>query len=333
MAKRSPFLGGIFGGRNDRPAALLRAYGKLPAWAEYRRLEVAPGPAATFSRWLDNGREAWLRSNTHSENGRTHASRLLLGVPDSREVIVASVWDSRDSVGRVFPFTFFVMARPEELGSDVLQLWTSALSIFGTFEALHREASRLGPKDDFAQVFGRREIPLQGDDLPAAASRLHAAAATIRAENWMRGALPAALHPADFASGLLRRRRRWSAPGADVRQLALACPLSGDLPYSQQALLWLVWLGPLVSGRGFPLRLLCPADGAGGPAALHVLLRDLLPDDFQLLTSDEPAYGFVERLSIVPPLSVDSGMVDIPQPPSGPLLVWLHQHALAGAAS
>ena len=93
-------IGRLLGGDADKSDAILRAYGKLPLYAEYRRLEVSPGTPTAFSQWMDAGRLAWVRSPSKSETGATRPSRLLIGLPDTKEAVVASVWDSRDSFER-----------------------------------------------------------------------------------------------------------------------------------------------------------------------------------------------------------------------------------------
>ena len=94
-------LGKLFGSDANKNEALLRAYGKLPMYAEYRRLEVTPGTPTAYSQWLDAGRLAWCNAPSKTQDGQTRTTRLLIGLPDSREAIVATLWDSRDSLGRV----------------------------------------------------------------------------------------------------------------------------------------------------------------------------------------------------------------------------------------
>ncbi|MFQ5806265.1 MAG: hypothetical protein ACE5I3_07440, partial [Phycisphaerae bacterium] len=123
---------------------VLRAYGKLPIYAEYRRLEVSPGTPTAFSQWMDAGRLAWVRSPSKSEASTTRPSRLVIGLPGTKEAIVASVWDSRDSLGRAYPFAFFVVCPPEALGRDLLQRWVAAASIHHAFDQLYFQLHSLG---------------------------------------------------------------------------------------------------------------------------------------------------------------------------------------------
>ncbi|RMF85807.1 MAG: DUF2094 domain-containing protein, partial [Planctomycetota bacterium] len=167
------FIGKLFGGGDaDKNVAVLRAYGKLPMYAEYRRLEVAPGAPSQFSQWMDAGRLAWVRSPQKSENGVTRPTRLMFRLPDAKEVVVASLWDSRDSLGRVFPFSFFIVCPPDALGANALERWASAVSIFATLERAHGELAQLGSGGDFYRLYAKRAVLLRPDDLDERVSRL-----------------------------------------------------------------------------------------------------------------------------------------------------------------
>lgn len=333
MAGIGSFLGRLFGGEGDRNQAVLRAYGKLPFYAEYRRLEVSPGTPTAFSRWLDEGRLAWVRSPTRSSAGTTRASRLLIGLPECREVVVASVWDSRDSLGRIFPFSFFVICPADALGTDPLQQWVAADAIHSLFAQLHAELHHLGSGGDFYRHYYKRAVPLRPDDADARLERLRTAAAAIPAADWFGSAgLDHSIAPADWYAGLLRRMRRWVAQPAGASELALSCPLARGAPYTVQVVLWLTWLGGLIRKSGRMPRLIVPAEEAPAPACLHLLLRDLMADDYQLLTSDEAAYGFVEHLAAVPALAPDTGPVPPVEPPSGGLLEWFARNAAVPGA-
>lgn len=326
MAGLGSFLGKLFGGEGDRNLAVLRAYGKLPFYAEYRRLELSPGTPTAFSRWLDEGRLAWVRSPTRSPQGTTRASRLLIALPECREVVIASIWDSRDSLGRVFPFSFFVVCPPEALGADPLQQWVCANAIHSLFTQLHAELHHLGGGGDFYRHYHKRAVPLRPDDVDARLERFKAAAAAILAADWFAATgLDHSITPADWYPGLLRRMRRWAAQPA--AELALSCPLARGASYAVQVVLWLTWLGGLIRRTGKPLRLIVPAEETAPPVCLHVLLRDLMADDYQLLTSDEAAYGFVEHLGMVPALPPEAGQVPPVEPPSAGLLEWFSRNS------
>ena len=53
-----------------------------------------------------------------------------------------------------------------------------------------------------------------------------------------------------------------------------------------QAVLWLEWLSGLRPAANRQPSLVIPAPDAPGPARMQIVFRDLLPGDFQLLTTD-----------------------------------------------
>lgn len=327
------FLGKLFGagsGDGGRPVdAVLRAYGKLPIYPEYRRLEVSPGLPTAFSQWLDAGRLAWMRTPARHDGRATHSSRLLLRLADSREVVVASLWDSRDSLGRIFPFTFFVTCPPESLGDTLIERWFAAAELHATFERYYGEIGTVAKGGDFYKFFQKRAVTLRSDLLGGRLAEAQRAAATINATDWVAAwsgspEFDAAL----WFSGLLRRADRWRTQPAVLDELALSCPLAPSIPTLAQTYCWLKWLEPLLTKLNRPIGIVAPAGSSPAvPAALQLLVRPVLPDDFQILTSDEPIYGFVEHASGLPTLAPDAPpLAPLPAAPTS-LLAWMAESA------
>lgn len=320
-------IGKLFGGDAGKHQTVLRAYGKLPLYAEYRRLEVAPGTPTAFSQWIDAGRLAWVRSPAKSEAGTTRGSRLLVGLPATKEAIVASVWDSRDSLGRVFPFAFFVVCPPATLGRDPVERWVAAASIHSAFDRMYGGLHSLGSGGDFYRFYQQRTIKLRPENLTERASKLREQAAEIAAQPWFESlSLDGDVAPERWFAGLLRRRQRWSAQPDSLAETAIGCPLAKGLSYEVQVVLWLEWLAGLFKKLGKMPWLVVPTESEQSASAFNLVIRDLLPDDYQLLTTDDRAYGFAEHLSTVPAVDAD----EAPEPaelPTDSLLDWLKQHA------
>lgn len=323
-------IGKIFGsGESAAPGALpLRAYGKLALYSEYRRLELAPGLPTAFSRWLDEGRLAWMRGAATREAGVVQSSRVIFRAADSREVVVASVWDSRDSLGRIFPFSFFVACPVEALGATSAQRWVSALSLFRSFDRAHAELSTLGAGGDFYRQYRQRTLTISTDDLDPRVATIRADAARPSAAEWFDGAGFESRLPIDqWLGGLLYRARRWKSQPQLAQELAISCPLSSGAPPGVQVLMWLDWLEPLIARVGRTPIVVAPDDANVAGRRLSILLREAMPDDFQLLTSDEPSYGFVEHLD-QSPTAPAGGAPDAVPPPGGSLAQWFVENAV-----
>lgn len=320
------FLGKLFAGpsRNDAP---LRAYGKLPLYAEYRRLEVSPGTPTAFSRWLDEGRLAWVKAFPDHKHGTTRATRMVVRLPDSKELVVAALWDSRDSLGRVFPITFFVVCPPEALGDDYLQRWASVLYVQESFDHCYGELARLGQGGDFYKLYEKRTVPLKPDDLASRVEKLVERSRQISAEDWLAAFDYRDAEASIWASSLIRRAERWLTQPATPASLAVSCPLAPGFPYDAQAVMWLGWLDGLSKFNGRVPWVIWPSGSSPAPSAMHVGLRDPMPDDFQLFTTDATTYGFVENLGRTPtsPESMGSGNS---APPTGSLADWLARYPL-----
>ena len=318
----------LFGGEGGRNTALLRAYGKLPFYAEYRRLEVAPGAPTAFSQWLDEGRLAWVRSPTRSERGTTRPSRLLLGLPGSKETVIASVWDSRDSLGRVFPFAFFVTCAVDALGADPIERLAVVNCVHREFERRYSELHQLAGGGDFYRRFQKHTLTLKPDDLAERTRALREDAARIAAETWLKGLSGDKETSSDaWFGGLLRRVERWKDQAAAARELAIRCPIVPGTSHSAQSVLWLEWLGGLFKRAGRQPWMLQSLDTDQQAGTLTLLLRDPLPDDYQLLTTDASVYAFVEHLTTLAADGNSAAPVPTNIQPTDSVLSWLKQHA------
>ncbi len=297
MSQIGNFIRGLFAGNAGGLGAdlPLRAYGKLPFYAEYRRLDLAPGAPTAFSRWLDDGRLAWARALAGGALGATSGMRLALHPPGQKEWIVARVWDSRDSLGRVFPFTFFVVAPLESHAEQPLQLFVAANALLHDIERYHAEIGRLSAGGDFYAAFGKQVLPPPPADVSARADRLVHQAATLTWGDWVDATgWPFPVAEAWFAT-LRRRADAWRAAPTALDEAAVAFPLIRGVAVDEQVTFWLTYLTRLTKRE---LMLLWSAD-AHGPAGgrLFVLTRKLINEDFQLLTSDAEKYPLVDDLT------------------------------------
>lgn len=315
-------LGKLFGAADDGTVPL-HAYGKLPLYAEYRRLDITPGTPTQFSQWMDAGRLAWVRSlETGGTLGVTQASRMLLQLPDAKEVVIASLWDSRDSLGRVFPFSFFVVCPREALGATLIEQWITAGALFTTFDSFHSQLSQLGSGGNFYALYKSRRLEVQLEDLSERVHRAQRDASALDIEDWFArtAAGQGEIDPGTWFGMLSRRGKRWSQQPEVLGELALSLPLGGGAGCDAQSLTWLRWLEPLRQKLNAAPSLITRACNEREPAALHVIFRPLLEHDFQLLTTDAAKYKFAENLTALP----ENGdtPADPVTPPTGSLLEW-----------
>lgn len=318
----SEIIGKLFGGKSETESPL-RAYGKLPLYAEYRRLEVSPGAPTLFTQWLDAGRLAWARSATRSDGGAVRATRLLVQIPGAREFAVASLWDSRDSLGRVFPFAFFVVCPAESLGANAVEQWTSACALHATFDSYYSELRTLNAGGDFYRQYLKRMLPLRPADLVERARALQDAAAHIELAAWFNAWQPnGGADAGPWLVGIQQRSVRLRAQPEVLAETALSCPLPASHPPSVQVAIWLDWLAPSLQKAARPVSIILPAP-EGKSGMVHIVPRALLPDDFQLMTTDDATYAYVERLNAASaaPAAAPPAVEPAPIAPASPFLL------------
>lgn len=293
MSRMGQFFGKLFASGSGRQEAVLRAYGKLPMYAEYRRLEVSPGAPTAFTEWLDEGRLAWVRGTGDGQRGSIRHSHLVLR--QQREWIVASVWDSRDSLGRLAPFSFFVACPPDALGDDWLQRYAAAFVLHQYFDQLYGGLSSVGHGTDFYRLYQKRALPLRPDDLARRSEDLRQRAQQITAATFTPSLESIAGGAGVWFASLLEHARRWRSEAAALAELAVACPVTRSPEPAVQAVFWLHWLQSLRKSPDPAPNLILPCDG-GLARRVYLLVRDPLPGDFQLLTTDAAGYRYVQDL-------------------------------------
>ncbi|MFN0134521.1 MAG: hypothetical protein ACKVS9_00215 [Phycisphaerae bacterium] len=286
----------LFGGET-KGEALLRAYGKLPYYAEYRRLEISPGAATAFSQWLDAGRLAWAKSPSKGPAGSVRSLRAMLRIPGTKEIAIASIWDSRDSLGRMFPFCFFVIGTPDSFGATPAEQWAAATTLCTQFDRYYVELRSLGGGGDFYKLFNKRTLPTKPTDIADRARGNVDAARAIDAGAWLRSWVHNAPGDRHGWFTAAATKSEWFRGHPDsIGDVAMSFPLAVGFPVAAQASLWLDWASPALTKVSRTPSVIAPSLDSGSPD-IHLIVRDLVPDDFQLLTTDDAAYSYVERIS------------------------------------
>lgn len=326
MSRVGQFFERLFAGPAGKNAGLLCAYGKLPYYAEYRRLELAAGTPTTYAHWLKDGQLAWARARDEADAiGTVGPVRVLLRLPDARQLVIASLWDSRDSQGRPFPFSFFTTALPGSLGPDLPTRFGSVQTHYASFDHEYRQIPELRQGGDFYRMFRKRTLPLLPDDISSRLARAEQAALAIPADAWFAGAGIKHVDAGSWFSTLARRARIWRQDSRALADSAMGLPLAAGFPYEAQVGVWVRWIADFAGAIDQMPSLIMPAGNADKPATFYVIYRDLLADDYRLLTSDAEGYEYVERLAQALPNG--SGFGGDSAPIEGPLLRWLRRNA------
>ncbi len=249
----------------------LRAYGKLPFAAEYRRIGSDTGTAAAFTRWLDEGRAALL---SREPGAQLLTSTLCVPFGAGREWVMARLWDSRDSLGRKFPFCFFVVCPQADMGDGPLERLGATVHYARAFDAAWRERGSLSGRD-FAKVYGDFAIDPPPERAAAETAELRRAA-----EAWESAAGdgdPSAIGVSAAASRIGEVRQ-----SGGVRRFCGALSAAGSA--EAQAAAWLSWLEPALRAAQAPAWFIVnEASGAAARPRVSVGLSDLEPADYDAL--------------------------------------------------
>lgn len=299
MTSVGKMLKGLFSsGPHD--SAVVRAYGKLPMSPEYRRLECDRGVAASFSRWIDTG---WGQARTRDQHSKMMPARFCGLFPGQKEHVTASFWDSRDSGGREFPFTFFLTVLRNSLGPDGPSRFAQVLGLWDAIEAMRGELAELARGKRFDAIYRDRHILLAKETVDEDRRALIRQVEAIPLGDFAE-ALAQRVGTSDLQNWLEMLSQslpRWKDQMRDTG-LAIRCPISPRWSPAAQVIAWIQWLETNLDGRAWPDTIIMPQLGraeAGetddSPEAV-LLFRDLTAEDFQLLTNWASAYEYADSV-------------------------------------
>jgi type VI secretion system protein ImpM len=201
-------------------------YGKLPAQADFVRLQAADAVARPFVLWLEEASETARRSGIQVD---AEPVRFLFRPAGASRALVGVMAWSSDRVGRNFPLALFSQVAGSDLGAVFPAVPQAASAFLGAAAALAREAATLSAADLSARV---EALPLPGPaELAAASTALAERARDERGRDFLSrlfgsagpGQHAYALHC--FRSACQPARGKEPARAAAV----LDCPVRADL--------------------------------------------------------------------------------------------------------
>lgn len=310
-----------------KPDPLIRWYGKLPVYGDYYDSGSGEEWIAEFTqKWLMNGYQTYesrrrgARSVPADDNHEPrHAQRLpscacLLQLPSSGMTVLGSCLDfGGDTVGRKFPLCFFAGIPTADLPGMTAGTALPILSALNQLLGLGRRVARFlndpglkGP-EQFRAEFGDQEVSLDSLTAPPTDTWIERAKA-IRMADWY-AATGTALGAVDL-DAWLRRARRWGdllthgdSPGFKaVLSLPLAperAPGAPRIDRDIQVAGWVRWLEGRMDLKARPVSLIITDDAPPACSRLMVVLGELTPDDFLLLTPLATDLEHVDNLAAV----------------------------------
>jgi hypothetical protein len=303
------------------PDSKLRWFGKLPTYADYYSSKGNEDWAVEFNDWLLKGFEVYHARFT----GGSRSERQLpicgcaVRLPKSQMTVLATVQDyGGDMRGRPFPISFYAAVPTRSWPGPTSDSLVEVSRVVGDLMALKHEVIRFfkapGP---FDARFGDRDVDLAGVDGDMPDGRWRDDARRWEMADWFERARPGL--KIDDLTMWYRLVHKW---GENIRQHdardfepTFRFPLAQSLSAQVQSSGWLRWLENRMNLSKRNLSLIISGDVDEGPATLSIIVRELMADDFVLLTRSGGDLSFVEDLVSIKAPQEGAIVPDVPAEP------------------
>jgi hypothetical protein len=281
-----------------KPDPRVRWFGKLPTYADYYQSPTDAEWAVEFNEWVLKGFELYY---SRCKAGAAHRLQPAMGAvrlsKSAMTALFAALDYGGDMRGRPFPLCFYVgvpsLQWPGPTGARV----AAGLRAMDALLQLRDVVSRyFKVPSAFEQTFGGREVDVTGLDAEHDEPAWLEAGRKLTLSDWyaaVAGCLKASSladwHAAALAAGESIRVADGEEFGPTFR-----FPLVMDRTCDAQVAGWLHWLGHRMKLDERFLTLFVSADAAGATGRLAVIGRELLADDFLLLTPQAGTLAFVD---------------------------------------
>jgi hypothetical protein len=304
----------------------IRWFGKLPTYADYYSSRTDEDWVVEFHEWvlkgfeIYHGRWASFTAGGAASREAAHSRRLpisecVLRLPRSGMTVFTSIQDyGGDMRGRPFPLCFYA-GLPSALwsgpASDAL---TGAFGVLRQLAALQRDVNRFFKVPArFDTVFEGREVDFDGllDGARDVSWRREAGALAMA--EWFDRARPAL--DVQELGAWLPMVNRWggniAALESDSFEPTLCFPLAAGTPIPVQAAGWMRWLESRMDvGRRTLSLFVVDEPGEQGCPRLVVVARDLVADDFLLVTPLSRALSYLDDLTALKAPAESNGSTD-----------------------
>ncbi len=286
-----------------KPDGALRWFGKLSTCRDYFNSTLDQEWAAEFNDWVMKGYEQYharmASSSTLSVIAREEAgagqkvrhlspAACILRLPRSGMTAIASIQDyGGDSFGRPFPLCFYVGIPTIQWPGPTAETVGPALHLLDRLLKLRDDVVRFERTPSrFENVFGGREFSVDDLNGEAQDGAWRKQIDEINIDTWFSG-IATGLATPDWPvwHGLLER---WgnaiAAMDPEAFEATLVFPLAGNVSTSAQICGWLSWLSSRLDLSKRAVSLFWTAEPDGGPSRLSIVARELIEDDFLLIT-------------------------------------------------
>lgn len=315
----------LFKSKNTRikPDPRIRWFGKLPTYADYYTSATDEEWAVEFNEWILKGCEMRLsRLPQHERETRLPSAACILRLPKSQMTVFASIQDyGGDMRGRPFPLCFYVGVPTEFWPGPTSDRAVAGLRVLRELTALRELVVRFfNAPGRFETVFGGRELDLTGLDAETSDDSWLSAARSLSLADWF-GQAGQGLK-VDDAQTWLQLVSAWGDTIAKLESEefgpTLRFPLAMSLPFEVQVPGWIRWIERRMDVKQRYLSLLVSKEPTGGAGRLSVVARQVVPDDFLLVTPLAGSLPYVDDVCALAVVQGQGPSADHP-PASGPV--------------
>lgn len=288
---------------SPKPDPQIRWFGKLPTYPDYYRSQADEDWANEFNNWILKGYEMYKGRVTGSNHGPTRlpVSAVIARLPESRMCVFASVLDfGGDMRGRTFPMCFYAALPSAVFPGPKDERATTAMDVLKHLLSLRRDVTRfLNSPGRFESYFERREVNLFDIEEGRTETGWVEAGRGVPMGDWFNKAAPSMR--IKKLSRWLEQTKNWGAhiKGRDGKSFepSLGFPLAPEIGTDLQVAGWLSWLGRHMALDKRFLSLMVTESNDLSCGRLTVLVRDIIDDDFLLLTPHFATLPYVDNLA------------------------------------
>ena len=281
-------------------------FGKLRIFADFVEPTHRTGFSDELRQWLVAATAASEPSSSQQEDGETQQCyRVVWPHSRGKKLLVAILWNSRDQVGRSFPFCVYTelpvrklrLERVAALPLVLDPLWDQLLRIASNGAGqpwVELEGSQLDVTEVQQKI---KKARLDFDPKSVPEDLLEKRLVAIEAERFATCCLGPdgrALWP-HMVAGL--ENLGMELLGAEPL-IALRLPGTQEIDSRSQAAFWLRLIETLAGGDAGALPSLFLSVGDGGRTGLWLLFREPLQADLPLLFGDGPAHDYLLDLRL-----------------------------------
>jgi len=291
-------------GARRKPDPQVRWFGKLPTYADYYSSAADADWVVEYNDWLLKGCELfYARRRQQGGDSRLPAGACAVRMPKSQMVVLAALLDyGGDMRGRPFPLSFYVGVPAETWPGLTAPSVLPVLRVLSELIGLREQVNRFFKAPArFEAMFGGRELDLSMVCGEAEVESWEAAAGRVSVAEWfsLAGPVLKVQSVEAWVAALDAWGERLAQLNDEETGPTLRLPIVSRLPTEPQIAGWVSWVERRVKLDRWPVSLLATLDPQEVVGGVSLVCRDVVAEDFLLLTPLRGTLAYVDDASQV----------------------------------